>query len=290
MIRPCHISTYFIHLFILIVAYLKPKFYNISFHKSAFTITQGGGKMKLEGKNALITGGAQGIGKSIALAMAKEGAGIGIADVNLESAQATADEIKALGVKSIALKLDVSDQANVSEAFNAFKTEFGSLDILINNAGITKDTLLMRMKEEDWDAVLNINLKGSFLCSKEAIKTMVKQRSGKIVSISSVVAFMGNPGQANYSSSKAGLIGLTKTIAKEYANRGIRANAVAPGFIQTAMTDALSEEVKNEMHNAIPLGEFGTSEDVANAVIFLSSADSDYITGQVIHVNGGMYM
>ncbi len=246
--------------------------------------------MKLEGKNALITGGAQGIGKSIALAMAKEGAGIGIADVNLESAQATANEIKALGVNALALKLDVSNQANVTEAFNAFKTEFGSLDILINNAGITKDTLLMRMKEEDWDAVLNINLKGSFLCSKEAIKTMVKQRSGKIVSISSVVAFMGNPGQANYSSSKAGLIGLTKTIAKEYANRGIRANAVAPGFIQTAMTDALSEEVKNEMHNAIPLGEFGTSEDVANAVIFLSSADSDYITGQVIHVNGGMYM
>jgi len=246
--------------------------------------------MKLEGKNALITGGAQGIGKSIALAMAKEGAGIGIADVNLESAQATADEIKALGVKSLALRLDVSNQANVSEAFKTFKTEFGSLDILINNAGITRDTLLMRMKEEDWDAVLNINLKGSFLCSKEAIKIMVKQKAGKIVSISSVVAFMGNPGQANYSSSKAGLIGLTKTIAKEYANRGIRANAVAPGFIQTAMTDAVSEEVKNEMHKAIPLGKFGTSEDVANAVIFLSSADSDYITGQVIHVNGGMYM
>lgn len=246
--------------------------------------------MKLEGKNALITGGAQGIGKSIALAMAKEGAGIGIADVNLESAQATADEIKALGVKSLALKLDVSNQENVSEAFKAFKTEFGSLDILINNAGITRDTLLMRMKEEDWDAVLNINLKGSFLCSKEAIKIMAKQRSGKIVSISSIVAFMGNPGQVNYSSSKAGLIGLTKTIAKEYANRGIRANAVAPGFIQTAMTDALSDAVKEEMHKAIPLGEFGTPEDVANAVIFLSSADSDYITGQVLHVNGGMYM
>ncbi|HDZ84918.1 MAG TPA: SDR family oxidoreductase, partial [Nitrospirae bacterium] len=164
------------------------------------------------------------------------------------------------------------------------------LDILINNAGITRDTLLMRMNEEDWDAVININLKGSFLCSKEAVKIMAKQRSGKIVSISSVVAFMGNPGQVNYSSSKAGLIGLTKTIAREYASRGIRANAVAPGFIQTAMTDALSNEVKNEMHKAIPLGEFGTPGDVANAVIFLSSADSDYITGQVIHVNGGMYM
>jgi len=246
--------------------------------------------MRLEGKNALITGGAQGIGKSIALSMAKEGAGIGIADVNLETAQQTAEEIKALGVKGFAFKLDVSNQKNVTEVFNAFKTEFGSLDILINNAGITRDTLLLRMKEEDWDAVLNINLKGSFLCSKEAVKIMAKQRSGKIVSISSVVAFMGNPGQVNYSSSKAGLIGLTKTIAREYASRGIRANAVAPGFIQTAMTDALSDEVKDEMHKAIPLGKFGTSEDVANAVIYLSSADSDYITGQVIHVNGGMYM
>lgn len=146
------------------------------------------------------------------------------------------------------------------------------------------------MKEEDWDAVLNINLKGSFLCSKEAVKIMAKQRSGNIVSISSVVAFMGNPGQVNYSSSKAGLIGLTKTIAREYASRGIRANAVAPGFIQTAMTDSLSDEVKNEMHKAIPLGGFGTPGDIANAVIFLSSADADYITGQVIHVNGGMYM
>lgn len=246
--------------------------------------------MKLAGKNALITGGAQGIGKSIALAMAKEGAGIGIADVNLDIAQQTAEEVSALGVKSIAFKLDVSNQKNVIEEFNIFKTEFGSLDILINNAGITRDALLLRMKEDDWDAVLNINLKGSFLCSKEAVKIMAKQRSGKIVSISSVVAFMGNPGQSNYSSSKAGLIGLTKTIAREYASRGIRANAVAPGFIQTAMTDDLSDEVKDEMQKAIPLGAFGTPDDVANAVIFLSSADSDYITGQVIHVNGGMYM
>jgi 3-oxoacyl-[acyl-carrier protein] reductase len=246
--------------------------------------------MRLEGKNALITGGAQGIGKSIAVKMAKSGAGIGIADVNLESAQATADEIKALGVNSIALKLDVSNQADVEEAFGAFTKEIGSLDILVNNAGITRDTVLLRMKEEDWDAVLNINLKGAFLCSKAAVKIMAKQRSGRIVNISSVVAFMGNPGQVNYSSSKAGLIGLTKTIAREYASRGIRVNAVAPGFIQTAMTDALSEEVKNEMHKAIPLGEFGTPEDVANAVVFLSSEDADYITGQVIHVNGGMYM
>ncbi len=246
--------------------------------------------MRLEGMNALITGGAQGIGKSIALGMAKEGANIAISDVNLESAQSTADEVSALGVKGAAIKFDVSNQKDVTKAFGMFTEQFGSLDILVNNAGITKDTLILRMKEADWDAVLNINLKGSFLCSKEAVKKMVKQRYGKIISISSVVAFMGNPGQANYSASKAGLIGLTKTIAKEYANRGIRANAIAPGFIQSAMTDILTDDVKNEMMSAIPLGEFGTPEDVTNAAIFLASKESDYISGQVIHVNGGMYM
>lgn len=246
--------------------------------------------MRLEGKNALITGAAQGIGKSIALGMAKAGANVAIADVNIESAQTASREVSALGVKSMALQLDVSKQDNVTSAFKAFSEEFGPLDILVNNAGITRDGLLLRMKEEDWDAVLNINLKGAFLCAKEAIKIMGKQRFGKIISISSVVAFMGNPGQANYSASKAGLIGLTKTIAKEYSGRGIRANAVAPGFIQTAMTDVLSDEVKNEMKKAIPLGQFGTPEDVTNAVIFLASKEADYITGQVLHVNGGMYM
>ena len=246
--------------------------------------------MRLKGKNALITGAAQGIGKSIALSMAREGANVGIADVNIESAENTAGEINALGVKGVAIGIDVSKQESVSEAFGTFTDELGSLDILVNNAGITKDTVLLRMKEEDWDAVLNINLKGSFLCCKEAVKIMAKKRSGKIISISSVVAFMGNPGQANYSSSKAGLIGLTKTIAREYAGRGIRANAVAPGFIQTSMTDVLSDEVKNKMKSNIPLGQFGTPEDVTNAVIFLASNESDYITGQVIHVNGGMYM
>ena len=246
--------------------------------------------MRLKDKNALITGGAQGIGKAIALGMAKEGANIGIADVNIENAENTAQEVRTLGVKSIAVKLDVSNQDNVSNTFQTFVKELGAFDILVNNAGITRDTVLLRMKEEDWDAVLNVNLKGSFLCSKEAVKIMAKQRSGKIISISSVVAFIGNPGQANYSSSKAALIGLTKTIAKEYASRGIRANAIAPGFIQTAMTDALTDEVKGEMKRAIPLGQFGTPEDVANTVIFLASNESDYITGQVIHVNGGMYM
>lgn len=246
--------------------------------------------MRLEGKNALITGAAQGIGKSIALGMAKEGANVAIADVNIESAQTASKEVSALGVKSMALQLDVSKQDNVASAFKTFTEAFGPLDILINNAGITKDGVLLRMKEEDWDAVLNINLKGTFLCCKEAVRIMGKQRFGKIISISSVVAFMGNPGQANYSASKAGLIGLTKTIAKEYSGRGIRANAVAPGFIQTAMTDVLSDEVKNEMKKAIPLGQFGSPEDVTNAVIFLASKEADYITGQVIHVNGGMYM
>jgi len=246
--------------------------------------------MRLKDKNAFITGAAQGIGKSIAIGMAREGANVAIADVNFESAEETAKEIEKIGVKSIAIKLDVSNQQDVTNAFSIFSGELGPVDILINNAGITRDSLIMRMKEDDWDAVININLKGTFLCSKEAIKLMAKQRQGKIISISSVVAFMGNPGQANYSSSKAGLIGLTKTIAKEYAGRGIRANAVAPGFIQTAMTDALSDKVKDEMRQAIPLGTFGTAEDVTNAVIFLSSSESDYITGQVIHVNGGMYM
>jgi 3-oxoacyl-[acyl-carrier protein] reductase len=246
--------------------------------------------MRLEGKNALITGAAQGIGKSIALAMAKEGANIGVADINMSLAEQTSGEIESLGVRSLAIALDVSDQANISGSFKDFVNEFGSMDILVNNAGITKDTVLLRMKEEDWDAVLNINLKGTFLCSKEAVKIMSKQRYGKIINISSVVAFMGNPGQANYSASKAGLIGLTKTIAKEYAGRGIRANAVAPGFIQTAMTEVLSDSVKDEMRSAIPLNEFGTPGDVAASVTFLASKDADYITGQVIHVNGGMYM
>lgn len=246
--------------------------------------------MRLEGKNVLITGAAQGIGKSIAVEMAKEGANIGVADINITTAESAAQEISALGVKSTALQLNVADQSSVTDAVQAFTKELGSLDVLVNNAGITRDTLLMRMKEEDWDTVLNINLKGTFLCTKEAVKIMAKQRYGKIINISSVVAFIGNPGQANYSASKAGLIGLTRTTAREYAPRGIRVNAIAPGFIKTAMTDVLPDNVKDEMMKAIPLGQFGTPEDVAQAAIFLSSPESDYLTGQVIHVNGGMYM
>ena len=246
--------------------------------------------MRLEGKNVLITGAAQGIGKSIAVEMAKEGANIGVADINITTAESAAQEISAIGVKSTALQLNVADQSSVTDAVQAFTKELGSLDVLVNNAGITRDTLLMRMKEEDWDTVLNINLKGTFLCTKEAVKIMAKQRYGKIINISSVVAFIGNPGQANYSASKAGLIGLTRTTAREYAPRGIRVNAIAPGFIKTAMTDVLPDNVKDEMMKAIPLGQFGTPEDVAQAAIFLSSPESDYLTGQVIHVNGGMYM
>jgi 3-oxoacyl-[acyl-carrier protein] reductase len=246
--------------------------------------------MRLKESSALITGAAQGIGRAVAIGMAMEGANVGIADVNIEKAEITAEDIRKLGVKSLAIKLNVSSQNEVISAFETFTKEIGRLDILVNNAGITRDGLLIRMKEEDWDAVLNINLKGTFLCSKEAVKIMSKQRSGKIINISSVVAFTGNPGQANYSSSKAAVIGLTKTIAREYASRGIRVNAVAPGFIQTAMTDALPEKVKNEMKSSIPLGQFGAPDDITNAVIFLSSKESDYITGQVLHINGGMYM
>lgn len=246
--------------------------------------------MEFKGQVALVTGSARGIGKAIAEGLAQKGVNVVIADVNLEEALKTSSEIAGLGVRSQALRLDVSSSKEVTWVFEDIQRNFGRLDILVNNAGITRDGLLLRMKEEDWDLVININLKGAFLCSKEAVKIMAKQRYGRIVNIASVVAFMGNPGQVNYSASKAGIVGLTKTIAKEYASRGITANAVAPGFIMTAMTEALSDNVKEEMKKAIPMGRFGTVMDVANAVVFLSSPDSGYITGQVIHVNGGMYM
>ncbi|MEK6582614.1 MAG: 3-oxoacyl-[acyl-carrier-protein] reductase [Nitrospirota bacterium] len=239
---------------------------------------------------AVVTGGARGIGKAIADALARKGVNLVIADISLEQAKDTAAELEKLGVKTMPVKLDVSKADEVIKIFEEISKEFGKINILINNAGITRDGLIMRMKEEDWDTVININLKSVFLCSKEAIKIMAKQRYGRIINIASVVAFMGNPGQANYSASKAGIVGLTKTTAKEYASRGITANAVAPGFITTAMTDALPENVKDEMKRAIPLGRFGTPEDVANAVVFLASPEAGYITGQVIHVNGGMYM
>lgn len=246
--------------------------------------------MELKGKVALITGGARGIGKAIAECFARKGADLVIADISSDSAAATAKELTALGIRASALKLDVSKSDEVAAAFGEIMKQFGRLDILVNNAGITRDGLLLRMKEEDWDAVISINLKGVFLCSKEAVRVMVKQKHGRIINIASVVAFMGNPGQANYSASKAGIIGLTKTTAREYASRGITVNAVAPGFIATAMTDALAENVRQEMLKSIPAGAFGSADDVANAVAFFASPVNGYVTGQVIHVNGGMYM
>ncbi|MBF0456485.1 MAG: 3-oxoacyl-[acyl-carrier-protein] reductase [Nitrospirae bacterium] len=244
----------------------------------------------MKGQIALVTGSARGIGKGIALVLAQRGVNVVISDVNFEEAKATAAEMESLGVKSMPLKFDVSKSDEVASAFSQISEKFGRLDILVNNAGITRDGLIMRMKDEDWDAVIAINLKSVFLCTKEAIKMMSKQRYGRVANIASVVAFMGNAGQANYSASKAGIIGLTKTTAKEYAKRGITANAVAPGFIKTAMTDALPEKVKEDMLSAIPIGQFGEIEDVANAVAFLVSPEARYITGNVIHVNGGMYM
>jgi 3-oxoacyl-[acyl-carrier protein] reductase len=246
--------------------------------------------MEFKGQVALVTGSARGIGRAIAETLAQRGADVVVADVNADEARGTALEIANHGVKTLDVKLDVSNAEEVMKTFEAVLKEYGRLDILVNNAGITRDSLLLRMKEEDWDAVMDVNLKGVFLCSKEAVKVMAKQRYGRIVNISSVVAFIGNPGQANYSASKAGIVGLTKTIAKEYASRGVTSNAVAPGFITTAMTDNLSEQIREEMKKAIPMARFGTIEDVAHAVVFLASADSGYITGQVVHVNGGMFM
>src|SRR5512143_896148 len=246
--------------------------------------------MTLTGKIALVTGAAQGIGRDIALGLAADGADVAICDVNLEAAQQTAGEIEAKGRKSLALKANVASSADVTAMIEQVVEKFGRIDILVNNAGITRDGLLLRMKDEDWDLVLSINLKGSFLCTKAALKYMSKQRGGTIINIASIVGAMGNAGQANYVASKAGLIGLTKTIAREYANRGITANAVAPGFIDTAMTQALPENVRQELAKQIPMGKLGTPEDVANAVRFLASPWASYITGQVIHVNGGMYM
>jgi 3-oxoacyl-[acyl-carrier protein] reductase len=245
---------------------------------------------KLKDKVAFVTGSAQGIGKSVAVALAKEGANIIVSDINLELATQTAKEIEALGVKTLAIKTNVADIADVEKSVAEISQVFGRIDILVNNAGITKDGLLIRMKKEDWDAVLAVNLTGVFNCTKAVSALMMKQRYGKIVSIASIVGQMGNAGQANYAASKGGVIAFTKTVAKELASRNVTANAIAPGFIQTAMTDKLSDDVKKKMMEQIPLGKLGTPEDIANAVLFLVGPDSDYITGQVLAVNGGMYM
>lgn len=246
--------------------------------------------MRLKDKVALVTGSAQGIGREIALAFAKEGCDVIISDVNLGKAQDTKQEIENLGRKSLAIELDVTNLSQVGEAVNKILDKFPKIDILVNNAGITKDNLMLRMKEDDWDAVLNVNLKGTFNCTKVISRIMMKQRSGKIVNIASIIGIIGNAGQANYAASKAGIIALTKTTAKEFASRGINVNAVAPGFIQTEMTAKLSEEVKQKMLDLIPLGKLGNPLDIANLCVFLTSEEASYITGQTIVVDGGMVM
>jgi len=247
--------------------------------------------MRLKDQVALITGGAQGIGRSIAETFAKEGAKISICDVNEAAAQATADEIKkAYSVDTFAGKVNVTVFEECEKWVQATIEKLGKADILINNAGITKDNLLMRMSDQEWDAVIAVNLKGPFNCTKAVTRPMFKQRAGRIINIASIVGLMGNAGQANYSSSKGGLVAMTKTCAREFASRNVLVNAIAPGFIRTAMTDKLSDEQKKALSSLIPLERLGEAQDVANAALFLASPESAYITGHVISVNGGMYM
>jgi len=246
--------------------------------------------LDLKGKVAIVTGGAQGIGKSIATQLALAGANVVIADVMEEKAESTAEEISQKGNEAISIGVDVSSLSSVEEMVKKTLDKFGRIDILVNNAGVTRDALIMRMKEEDWDLVLDINLKGAFNCIKIVSPVMMKQKCGKIVNIASIVGINGNAGQANYSASKGGLIALTKTCAKELASRQINVNAVAPGFIQTSMTERLPAEVKEKLSSQIPLGKIGKPEDVARAVLFLVSEKSSYITGEVIKVDGGMAM
>ncbi len=245
----------------------------------------------LTNKTAIVTGAGRGIGKAIALKLASFGANIVVNDIpSSADADETAKEIEAMGRGALVYKGDVRNFDDVSEMVKKTLDKFGSVDILINNAGITRDNLIMRMDEKDFDDVIAINLKGAFNCIKAVTRPMMKQRSGAIVNMASVVGIMGNAGQANYSASKAGLIGLTKSTAKELSSRGIRANAIAPGFIESLMTDKLPDNVKEDYFKAIPLGRFGTAQDIANTAAFLVSDMASYITGQVIHIDGGLLM
>src|SRR5690625_1771514 len=245
----------------------------------------------VQGKNVLVTGASRGIGKAIALELASKGANVAVNYAGSEErAQAVVEEIEKLGVKSFKIQADVSKEADVKAMIKEVINQFSGLDILVNNAGITKDNLLMRMKEDEFDQVIDINLKGVFLCIKAVTRQMMKQRAGKIINISSVVGVSGNPGQTNYVAAKAGVIGMTKSVAQELASRNILVNAVAPGFISTEMTDALTEEQRNAMLAMIPLAKLGKPEDVARVVRFLASKDANYITGQTIHIDGGMVM
>ena len=244
----------------------------------------------IHGKKALITGGARGIGAAIALELAKQGVDIIISDINEENAPKTLDNIKSHGGTGYFYEMNVTETSSVKNCVEKIQTDIGRIDILINNAGVTKDKLFIRMKEEDWDFVLNVNLQVVFNCTKMVAPMMMRNKWGRIISISSIVGIMGNIGQANYSASKAGVIGFTKSCAHEFAPMNITANAIAPGFIKSDMTDALSEEVSNKLLSAIPLKRLGTAEEVANLVCFLASENASYITGQTIGINGGMLM
>jgi 3-oxoacyl-[acyl-carrier protein] reductase len=244
----------------------------------------------LQGKVALVTGASRGIGRAVALAFARQGADVALAARNPAPAEDVAAEIRGLGRKALALGLDVSDFAAVEEAAGRIEGDLGKVSILVNNAGITRDQLLLRMKPEDWSEVLRVNLDGTFHCTKVFCRDMMKARWGRIINVSSVVGVLGNAGQANYAASKAGILGFTRSVARELAGRGVTANAVAPGYIETAMTEALPENAKQALMGSIPLGRLGSPEDVAALVAFLAGDDAAYITGQVIHVDGGMVM
>lgn len=247
--------------------------------------------MRLEGKAAIVTGASRGIGREIALELARQGADVVVNySGSEERANQVVEEIKALGRKAFAFQCNVANSESVASMVKETIDIFGKIDILVNNAGITRDNLLMRMKEDEWDDVININLKGVFLCTKAVTRQMMKQRNGRIINISSIVGVSGNPGQANYVAAKSGVIGLTKTTAKELSSRGITVNAIAPGFITTDMTDKLTDDVKEQMLKQIPLARFGEPADIANVVVFLASEDSRYMTGQTLHVDGGMVM
>ena len=246
--------------------------------------------MQLKDRVSLITGGARGIGREIALAFAREGSDIVICDVNQDALAATRKEIEALGRRAETFVVDVTNLSQVDEMVNKTLDKFQKIDILINNAGITRDALIVRMSEQEFDSVIAVNLKGTFNCTKALAKVMMKQRYGKIVSIASIIGIMGNAGQANYAASKAGIIGITKSVAKELASRNVNVNAIAPGFIETDMTAKLPENVKSQMLSYIPLNRFGKASDVAELAMFLASDASSYITGQVIKIDGGMVM